>query len=103
MTFGLPLLAIEAWTGNALWPTEIGWAVLIYAALFPSFVSQISFMHGVQLIGAGRAGIFINLVPVFGSILAVALLNEPFKLYHLGALALVLGGIALAERGKPAS
>jgi drug/metabolite transporter (DMT)-like permease len=99
----LPLLGLEAWAGELLWPTEIGWAVLVYAALFPSFVSQLSFMHGVQLIGAGRAGIFINLVPVFGSIMAVAILNEPFRLYHLAALALVLGGIALAERGKPAS
>ena len=99
----LPLLGLEAWTGSLQWPTEIGWAVLVYAALFPSFVSQLSFMHGVQLIGAGRAGIFINLVPVFGSILAVVLLHEPFRLYHLAALALVLGGIALAERGKPAS
>jgi len=98
----LPLLALEAALGNLLWPSEIGWAVMVYAALFPSFVSQLSFMHGVQLIGAGRAGIFINLVPVFGSILAVVLLDEPFRLYHLAALALVLGGIALAERGKPA-
>ena len=97
----LPLLGLEAALGTLQWPTTVGLAVLIYAAIFPSFVSQISFMHGVQMIGAGRAGIFINLVPVFGSIMAVALLNEPFRLYHLGALALVLGGIALAERGKP--
>jgi len=97
----LPLLALEAATGTLLWPTTIGLAVLVYAALFPSFVSQLSFMHGVQLIGAGRAGIFINLVPVFAAILAVVMLNEPFRLYHLFALALVLGGIALAERGKP--
>ena len=93
----------QAVAGNLLWPTEVGWAVLIYAALFPSFVSQISFMHGVQLIGAGRAGMFINLVPVFGAVLAVVLLNEPFRLYHLAALVLVLGGIALAERGKARS
>ena len=96
----LPLLALEVALDRAVWPSAIGWAVTAYVALFPSFVSQLSFMHGVQLIGAGRAGIFINLVPVFAAILAVALLGEPFQLFHLAALALVLGGIALAERGK---
>ncbi len=51
-----------------------------------------------ELIGAARAGIFVNLVPVFGALLAVVLLGEPFALYHAVGLALVLGGIWLAER-----
>jgi drug/metabolite transporter (DMT)-like permease len=54
----------------------------------------------VTLIGPGRAGVFVNLVPVFASILAVVLLNEPFEVFHALALALVLGGIWLSERGK---
>jgi drug/metabolite transporter (DMT)-like permease len=69
-------------------------------ALFPSLLSQIFFMRGVELIGPGRAGLFVNLVPVFGAILAVALLAEPFRLYHAAGLALVLGGIWLAEQGR---
>jgi drug/metabolite transporter (DMT)-like permease len=45
--------------------------------------------------------VFINLVPVFASILALLVLAEPFALYHATALVLVLGGIGLAERGNP--
>ncbi len=42
-------------------------------------------------------------MPVFAPVLAVFLLGEPFGLYHALALALVLGGIFIAERlGKPA-
>jgi drug/metabolite transporter (DMT)-like permease len=86
--------------GALQWPTAKGLAVLLYVGLFPSLLSQIFFMRGVELIGPGRAGLFVNLVPVFGAMMAVALLGEPFALYHAAGLVLVLGGIALAERGK---
>ena len=72
--------------------------MLLYAALGPSLIAQVFFMRGVELIGPGRAGIFMNLVPVFGALMAVLLLGEPFATYHAAGLALVLGGIWLAER-----
>ena len=70
---------------------------VLYIALFPSLIAQLFFMRAVELIGPGRAGIFVNLVPVFGAILAVGILAEPFRLYHGAALLLVFGGIWLAE------
>jgi drug/metabolite transporter (DMT)-like permease len=94
----LPLLVIEIVQGAVQWPTPRGWAVLLYVGLFPSLLSQIFFMRGVELIGPGRAGLFVNLVPVFGALLAVFILGEPIALYHAAGLVLVLGGIALAER-----
>jgi drug/metabolite transporter (DMT)-like permease len=69
-------------------------------AFFPSLLAQIFFLRGVELIGPGRAGLFVNLVPVFGALLAVAILGEPFRLFHALALGLVLGGIYLAEWGR---
>ena len=65
-----------------------------------SVIAQVFFMRGVELVGPGRAGVFINLIPVFASILAVVLLGESFHLYHGLALALVLGGIFWAEWSK---
>jgi drug/metabolite transporter (DMT)-like permease len=94
----LPLLAAEALAGRFFWPTPLGWLLIVYVGLMPSFVSQISFMRGVELIGPARASVFLNLNPVFGPALAVLLLGEPLHLYHLLALALVLGGIWVAER-----
>jgi len=94
----MPLLAWEVARGTVIWPDARGWAILVYVTLFPSLISQIFFMRGVELMGPGRAGLFVNLVPVFGAMLAVALLGEPFHVYHALALALVLGGIWLAER-----
>lgn len=96
----LPLVFAEISFGRFQWPTMTGWVIVALVTLFPSFLAQIFFIQGVTLIGPGRAGIFVNLVPVFASILAVILLNESFEIFHAIALALVLGGIWLSERGK---
>jgi drug/metabolite transporter (DMT)-like permease len=99
----LPLMAWEIASGGFIWPTALGLATLVYAALGPAFGAQVLFMRGVELIGPGRAGVFVNLVPVFGAIMAVVLLGEPFAAYHVVALFLVVGGIVLAQIGaKPA-
>ena len=94
-----PLLLAEIASGGFIWPTPTGFLALAYAAFLPSFLAQLLFMRGVELIGPGRAGVFVNLVPLFGSLMAVGLLGEPFAPYHVVALALVVGGIALAQRG----
>jgi drug/metabolite transporter (DMT)-like permease len=98
----IPLLLAEAALGHLQWPTPTGWVIVALISLFPSFLGQIFFINGVALIGPGRAGVFVNLVPVFASILAVVFLREPFQGFHAVALSLVLGGIWLSERGKPA-
>ncbi len=97
----LPLALIEAALGRFQWPTPFGWVILALVTLFPSFLAQIFFIQGVALIGPSRAGVFVNLVPVFASILALLVLKEPFEPFHGVALCLVLGGIWLSERGKP--
>jgi len=96
--FSLPLAAVELAVGQLQWPTPTGWIVAGLVTLLPSFLAQIFFIQGVALIGPGRAGVFINLVPVFASIMAVAILSEPFEGFHAIALALVLAGIWLSER-----
>ena len=99
----LPLVALEALTSGLRMPTVEGLLITAWVGVFPSFLSQIFFLRGVDLIGPGRAGVFINLVPVFSAGLAVALINEPFAGFHAVALALVIGGIWLAQRTrKPA-
>ncbi|SDA83575.1 DMT family transporter [Sinorhizobium sp. NFACC03] len=97
----LPLLFWEIGTGTAIAPDATGWIIVLYAAIFPSLMSQVLYVRGVEMIGANRAGLFINAIPVFGTLLSVLLIGETFHLFHLVALLLVLGGIAIAERGRP--
>ena len=99
----IPLMIIEIVKGDFIWPTRQGLLLLVFAALGPAFLAQVLYMRGVQLIGPGRAGVFVNLVPLFGALMAILLLGEPFAAYHLLALALVVGGIAIAQRAPAAT
>ncbi len=94
----IPLFIWEIAQGKFIWPTPKGLLLLAYAALGPAFVAQVLYMRGVELIGPGRAGVFVNLVPAFGALMAVLLLGEPLAAYHVVALALVIGGIVIAQR-----
>ncbi len=93
----LPLLGLEMALGEAQWPTVEGWMIVAFIGICPSLLAQLFFLKAVELIGPGRAANFTNLVPIFGPLLAIILLGEPFHLYHAVALMLVLGGITLAE------
>jgi drug/metabolite transporter (DMT)-like permease len=94
----VPLVAFEAVAWGLELPTLNGVLLTVFVAIFPSCLAQIFLLRGVDLIGPGRAGVYMNLVPVFAAILAVAVLGEPFAIYHAVALVLVISGILLAQR-----
>jgi len=73
-------------------------ASIAFLWVFPSLVGYLFLNRGVDLIGANRAAPFIHLVPVFGSVMAVAFLGERFELYHAIGYALVFAGITVAAR-----
>ena len=65
---------------------------LIFLALFPSIGSYYCWAGAVSIIGANRAGIFLSLIPLFSTIMAIIFFNEQFNFYHsLGATLIVLG------------
>ena len=72
----VPVFLLEFSAGYRMNPTPAAWAVLAYVVVFPSVVSYFLFNRGVELIGANRAGQFFHLIPVFGSVIAIALLGE---------------------------
>src|SRR6185503_14606522 len=51
----LPLVAFEALTTGVAMPTLQGWLVTAWVAIFPSTLSQLFYLRGVDLIGPGRA------------------------------------------------
>jgi drug/metabolite transporter (DMT)-like permease len=77
--------------------TPTGWAIALYTMLFPSLVSQMLYVRGVELIGPNRASLFINLIPLFGALGAVVILGEALQPFHLIAGAFIVVGIVLAE------
>lgn len=95
----VPFMIYEATTEYFIWPTTgMGWGVVLYAAIFPSVVCQAAFIRGNELLGANNAAPFLNLVPIFGALLSVLILGEEFLYLHLFAMALVIGGILIAQK-----
>lgn len=95
----VPFVVAEAVAGAMILPDGVGLAVIFYVVVFPSLLGQALYIRAVELIGANRAGLFINFLPLWGVVLAVAVLGEAFQPYHALALILVLGGVLLAEYG----
>lgn len=77
--------------------TPLGWLIAAYTVIFPSLISQLFYVRGVELIGANRASLFINLIPLFGAVGSVLILGEQLQPFHLLAGALIIIGIGLAE------
>ena len=96
LIFSIPLLVTEYYLGLIQVPaTSTAWLTILYIAFVPSFLAQIFFIRGVELVGASKAGLFINFLPIFAAILGVLLLGERLYVYHLISLFIVLLGVYL--------
>jgi len=69
-----------------------------YVSLFASAIGYGAYNRAVELLGANTAGLSVYLVPVFGTVFAVLLLNERPELYQIVGIALIVAGILLAVR-----
>jgi drug/metabolite transporter (DMT)-like permease len=68
---------------------------LIYIGIFASVLAYGFWNEGIAAGGANVAGLFVNLMPIFGAALAVFFLGETFAVYHVTGAVLVFGGILL--------
>ncbi|MBS9402704.1 DMT family transporter [Halomonas sp. TRM85114] len=80
--------------------------LILYAGIPASIITTFLWMRAIRQIGASRASIFINLMPLFSALIAMAFLGERIALFHLIGGALVLTGVIMAQRltrplGKP--
>jgi drug/metabolite transporter (DMT)-like permease len=94
----LPGMALEIAYGQPLVLDYLSVFSLAYLCIFPSIIGYLCLNRGIELVGANRAAPFIHLVPVFGSVLAIALLGERLQFFHAVGYLLVLAGITLATR-----
>lgn len=94
----LPAMALEIAAGQSMVFDYVTALSLLYVCIFPSLLGYLFLNRGIELVGANRAAPFIHLVPVFGSVLAIALLGEHLQFFHAVGYLLVLAGITLATR-----
>jgi drug/metabolite transporter (DMT)-like permease len=96
-----PLFIVEmVFFGGHVEVTPATLGAMAYVAVFPSFVGYVFWNRAVAEVGSNVSGIFMHLMPAFGSFLAWLFLDERIQPYHLAGIALILGGIALTTRGR---
>jgi drug/metabolite transporter (DMT)-like permease len=91
-----PFYAVEVARGARMATDMVTVASVAYVAVFASVAAYVLWNEGVAGVGASRAGVFLHLMPAFGSVLAVAILGEALRPFHLGGITLILGGVYLA-------
>ena len=99
----LPFSVWEFQTGYRLQFDALTAATLIYVVIFASVLAYLFFNRGIALIGPNRSAPFLHLVPVFGSAMAILLLGEQPRLFHLVGYLLVLAGVVIASRQASAT
>jgi len=73
---------------------------LTYVVFFPGLASFIFWIKGISIIGSNRAGIFLHLMPIFSTIMAILIFGEKFMIFHLIGAMLIITGIILSSRGR---
>lgn len=100
----LPFYALEIAGGSRPELTLGAMVAIAYVGVFPSVLAYLFWNRAVAEVGGNRAGIFIHLMPVFGTLLSIAFLGERFHAYHAVGFALILLGITVTtRRTKPQS
>jgi len=104
---GTLCLALPAWREGILtdWPTYLAadWLSLFYLGFFGTVLGFVWYYQGIQRIGAMKAGVFINFVPISAIIFSFFILQEPLTLSLLFGAAMVLSGVYLTNRATRSS
>lgn len=98
----LPLYLWETFTVRPISLNRVTLLSIAYVGIFPSIISYLCYNHGVERLGATRAGLFLYLMPVFGSALAVFFLGESFHWFHWAGIFLIAAGLATTLRSENA-
>ena len=98
LIFLIPIYFIEMNMGHMIKLGKPFYLTLTYVVLFPGLASFFFWIKGIGIIGANRAGVFLHLMPVFGSIMAILLFKEKFMFYHLLGAIFIIAGITLSNK-----
>lgn len=91
----IPFYGWELGQGGRMSHTLATYASLVYVSLFASVLAFILWNQAVGQIGANRAGLFLHLMPVFGTVFSIIFLGESFHMFHLAGIGLIFTGIYL--------
>jgi drug/metabolite transporter (DMT)-like permease len=74
------------------------WGCLVFLGVLATGLAYFWYYRAIQAIGPSRAGIFINLVPVFAVVLGMIVLGETVHLSLMAGGVMVISGVWLTNR-----
>lgn len=95
----MPLALATGVTEVALDAREMQLAIL-YLGVGASVLAFFAWQLGIRAVGPIKGGLYLNLIPVFGVVLAAMFLDEPLTFVRVCALALVVAGVAVAQAAR---
>ena len=93
-----PLAAWETWQYGIPEPTENDWYAIIYLAAISTVLAYYWFAIGVEKLGATAAASYIFLMPVFGVLGGVLLLDEKLGWTLFLGFILIVMGVRMVQR-----
>ncbi len=97
------LLPAYLWETAAVRPVPVTWtaaATIAYVAVFASVVAFIAFNRGIEVLGPNRGGLFMHLIPVFATLLAIVFLGERLEAFHAAGIAAIASGLYLSTTAR---
>ena len=73
---------------------------LSYVVLFPGLASFFFWIKGISIIGSNRSGIFLHLMPIFSTIMAILIFKEKFMVFHFIGAVLIITGVFLSSKRR---
>lgn len=98
----LPLYIAESITFKTVPLTVDAVGALLVLAVITSVIPMFMWNKAVPIVGVNRAAIFVNLMPVFSTIMAIIFLGEQLFLYHVAGAVLIFIGIVLVVKSHRA-
>ena len=86
-----------------LWFDPIAILIIFFMAVFPTALATSLWNRAVVNIGANKASVFINLMPVFGALASILIFDDRFKLFHFYGTILVVIGVWMVAFRKDSS
>jgi drug/metabolite transporter (DMT)-like permease len=99
----LPVYLVELGLGATFAPTVPNLLAIVYIGVFPAALALYFWNRAVAALGANRCSVFVHLMPVFGTVLAVIFLGERFGVHHALGIALIFAGVYLAAARRRAT
>lgn len=93
-----PLAAWETWQYGIPEPTMKDWYAILYLGALSTVIAYYWFAMGIEKLGATAASSYVFLVPVFGVLGGVLLLNEKVGWTLIAGFILIVSGVRLVQR-----